>query len=104
MGFFFVGQLLIPFVLSLSGLSFATTGSRGRALYSMLFYLLMSASGIAVLAGSIWTYRPIPSGWFRLKLFDRWPLWGVGGYVVAAAPDYFDISLKSTNLERSGGQ
>ena len=82
-GFFFVGQLLIPFVLSLSGLSFATTGSRGRALYSMLFYLLMSASGIAVLAGSIWTYRPIPSGWFRLKLFDRWPLWGVGGYVVA---------------------
>ncbi|MEO0352052.1 MAG: CPBP family glutamic-type intramembrane protease [Cyanobacteria bacterium P01_A01_bin.15] len=82
-GFFFVGQLLIPFVLSLSGLSFATTGSRGRALYSMLFYLLMSASGIAVLAGSIWTYRPIPSGWFRLKLFDRWPLWGLGGYVVA---------------------
>ncbi|MBE9069657.1 CPBP family intramembrane metalloprotease [Leptolyngbya cf. ectocarpi LEGE 11479] len=82
-GFFFVGQLLIPFVLQLSGLSFAATGSRGRALYSMIFYLLMSASGIAVLAGSIWTYRPFPKDWFQLKLFDRWPIWGVGGYVVA---------------------
>ncbi|MBT9314296.1 CPBP family intramembrane glutamic endopeptidase [Leptothoe spongobia] len=82
-GFFFVGQLLIPFVLQMSGLNFASTGSRGRALYSMVFYLLMSVSGIAVLAGSIWTYRPLPKDWFKFKLVDRWPLWGVGGYVVA---------------------
>lgn len=82
-GFFFVGQLLIPFVLSLSGLSFAAAGSRGRALYSMVFYLLMSASGIAVLVGSIWTYRPLPKDWFAVRVFDRWPLWGLGGYLVA---------------------
>lgn len=82
-GFFFVGQLLIPFVLQLSGLSFASTGSRGRALYSMIFYLLMSASGLAVLVGSIWSYRPLPKDWFKFKLVDRWPLWGLGGYVVA---------------------
>ncbi len=82
-GFFFVGQLLIPLILSLSGLSFASTTSRGRALYSMIFYLLMSASGIAVLVGSIWTYRPLPKDWFQLRLFDRWPLWGIGGYLVA---------------------
>ncbi len=82
-GFFFVGQLLIPFLLSLSGLSFAETSSRGRALYSMVFYLLMSFSGIGVLVGSIWTHRPLPKDWFQLKLLDRWPLWGVGGYFVA---------------------
>ncbi|MEM9266865.1 MAG: type II CAAX endopeptidase family protein [Cyanobacteria bacterium P01_F01_bin.13] len=82
-GFFFVGQLLIPFILGMSGLSFAATSSRGRALYSMVFYLLMSASGIAVLVGSIWTYRPLPKDWFHLKLLDRWPLWGAGGYLVA---------------------
>lgn len=82
-GFFFVGQLLIPLVLQLLRLSFAATDSRGRALYSMIFYLLMSASGIAVLVGSIWTYRPLPKDWFQLKLFDRWPVWGVGGYLVA---------------------
>ncbi|MEA5465513.1 CPBP family intramembrane glutamic endopeptidase [Leptothoe sp. PORK10 BA2] len=82
-GFFFVGQLLIPLVLQLSGLNFASTGSRGRALYSMIFYLLMSASGITVLIASIWTYRPLPQDWFQFKVFDRWPLWGVGGYVVA---------------------
>ena len=82
-GFFFVGQLLIPFVLQLSGLSFAATSSRGRALYSMVFYLLMSASGIAVLVGSIWTYRPLPKDWFQFRWFDRWPLWGIGGYLIA---------------------
>ena len=82
-GFFFVGQLLLPFLLQLSGLSFAVSSSRGRALYSMVFYLLMSASGITVLVGSIWAYRPLPKGWFQFKLLDRWPLWGVGGYLVA---------------------
>lgn len=82
-GFFFVGQLLIPLILSASGLNFAAAGSRGRALYSMVFYLLMAASGIAVLVASIWTYRPIPKDWFQLKVWDRWPLWGLGGYLVA---------------------
>ncbi|MEM6253836.1 MAG: type II CAAX endopeptidase family protein [Cyanobacteria bacterium P01_D01_bin.156] len=82
-GFFFVGQLLLPFLLQLSGLSFSASSSRGRALYSMIFYLLMSASGIAVLVGSIWSFRPLPKGWFQVKLLDRWPLWGAGGYLVA---------------------
>ncbi|MGD1952778.1 MAG: lysostaphin resistance A-like protein [Leptolyngbyaceae cyanobacterium] len=101
-GFFFVGQLLIPFVLQLSGLSFAITSSRGRALYSLIFYLLMSISGIAVLVGSIWTYRPLPKGWFRLNLFDRWPLWGVGGYVVAL-PLMIAISALNQQIWRGQG-
>lgn len=82
-GFFFVGQLLLPFLLGLSGLSMADTSSRGRALYSMVFYLLMSASGIGVLVASIWSYRPLPKDWFRLQVLGRWPLWGAGGYLVA---------------------
>ncbi|MBT9312126.1 CPBP family intramembrane glutamic endopeptidase [Leptothoe kymatousa] len=82
-GFFFVGQLLLPLLLQLSGLNFSSSSSRGRALYSMVFYLLMSASGITVLIGSIWTYRPLPKDWFQFKILDRWPLWGVGGYLVA---------------------
>ncbi|NEZ54705.1 CPBP family intramembrane glutamic endopeptidase [Adonisia turfae] len=101
-GFFFVGQLLIPFLLQLSGLSFATAGSRGRALYSMIFYLLMSASGIAVLAGSIWTYRPLPTGWFQIKVLGRWPLWGVGGYVVAL-PLMIAISALNQQIWRGQG-
>ncbi|MEO0433128.1 MAG: type II CAAX endopeptidase family protein [Cyanobacteria bacterium J06656_5] len=101
-GFFFVGQLLIPLVLQLSGLNFAAAGSRGRALYSMIFYLLMSASGIAVLAGSIWTHRPLPKGWFQVKLWDRWPLWGVGGYVVAL-PLMIGISALNQQIWRGQG-
>ncbi|MEM8612977.1 MAG: type II CAAX endopeptidase family protein [Cyanobacteria bacterium P01_H01_bin.105] len=101
-GFFFVGQLLIPFVLQLLGLSFAATGSRGRALYSMIFYLLMSASGIAVLAGSIWSYRPLPKGWFQIKLFDRWPIWGLSGYLVAL-PLMITISALNQQIWRGQG-
>lgn len=101
-GFFFVGQLLIPFVLQLSGLSFAATSSRGRALYSMIFYLLMSVSGIAVLVGSIWTYRPLPKGWFQFKLFDRWPVWGIGGYLVAL-PLMIAISALNQQIWRGQG-
>ena len=101
-GFFFVGQLLIPFVLQLSGLSFAVNSSRGRALYSMIFYVLMSFSGIAVLIGSIWTYRPLPKGWFRLNLFDRWPVWGVGGYL-AALPLMIAISALNQQIWRGQG-
>ncbi|ESA37592.1 abortive infection protein [Leptolyngbya sp. Heron Island J] len=101
-GFFFVGQLLIPFVLQLSGMSFAATSSRGRALYAMIFYLLMSVSGIAVLVGSIWAYRPLPKGWFQFKLFGRWPLWGVGGYLVAL-PLMIAISALNQQIWRGQG-
>ncbi|MEM7793698.1 MAG: type II CAAX endopeptidase family protein [Cyanobacteria bacterium P01_C01_bin.118] len=101
-GFFFVGQLLIPLALQLSGVNFSGAGSRGRALYSMVFYLLMSASGIAVLVGSIWTYRPLPKDWFQLKLFDRWPVWGVGGYVVAL-PLMIAISALNQQIWRGQG-
>ncbi|MEM9809225.1 MAG: type II CAAX endopeptidase family protein [Cyanobacteria bacterium P01_D01_bin.56] len=101
-GFFFVGQLLLPFLLQLSGLNFAASSSRGRALYSMIFYLLMSASGIAVLVASIWTYRPLPKDWFQIKFLDRWPLWGVGGYLVAL-PLMIGISALNQQIWRGQG-
>ncbi|NEQ51554.1 MAG: CPBP family intramembrane metalloprotease [Leptolyngbya sp. SIO3F4] len=101
-GFFFVGQLLIPLALQLSGVSFAGAGSRGRALYSMVFYLLMSVSGIAVLVGSIWKYRPLPQDWFQLKLLDRWPVWGLSGYVVAL-PLMIAISALNQQIWRGQG-
>lgn len=82
-GFFFVGQFLLPLVLGGLGVSALATTSRGRALFSMSYYVLMAASGIAVLFFSIRAFRPLPEGWFRFKLFDRWPLWGIGGYLTA---------------------
>ncbi|MEO0539822.1 MAG: type II CAAX endopeptidase family protein [Cyanobacteria bacterium P01_A01_bin.105] len=83
LGFFFVGQFLLPLVLGGLGVSEIATTNRGRAFFSLIYYLLMSISGITVLFVAIRNFRPLPEGWFRFKLLDRWPLWGIGGYLVA---------------------
>jgi hypothetical protein len=101
-GFFFVGQFVIPLLLSASGLSFATTSSRLRAVYSMVYYLLMSAGGIAVLVWSIREYLPLPEGWFRFKLVDKWPLWGWGGYL-AVLPLMIGVSILNQQLWQGQG-
>ncbi|EDX87212.1 CAAX amino terminal protease family [Synechococcus sp. PCC 7335] len=103
-GFLFIGQLALPLVLQVgllltqsgslqtasltdSGLAAAATilglNSRGKALYSLVFYLLMAASTLGVLYWAIRQYLPLSKAWFRFELAGRWPLWGGGGYLVA---------------------
>lgn len=82
-GFFFVGQIFLPLLLGLLGIGAGDLSSRGRALYSMAYYLLMSAGGVGVLIWSLWSYRPLPAGLFQFKLRGNWWLWGLGGYLVA---------------------
>ena len=103
-GFLFIGQLALPLVLqtgllvtqsgglqaaSLSDSGLAATAtvlgltSRGKALYSLVFYLLMAASTLGVLYWAIKQYLPLSKEWFRFDLAGRWPLWGGGGYLVA---------------------
>ncbi|MBE9063324.1 CPBP family intramembrane glutamic endopeptidase [cf. Phormidesmis sp. LEGE 11477] len=106
-GFLFIGQLALPLVLQIglllsqggglqtaslphlphSGLAAAITvlglTSRGKALYSLVFYLLMAASTLGVLYWAIKQYLPLSKEWFRFDLASRWPLWGGGGYLVA---------------------
>ena len=106
-GFLFVGQLALPLILQVallltqsvslqtassidlphSGLAIATTvvglTSRGKALYSLVFYLLMAASTLGVLYWAIKQHLPLSKEWFRVDLAGRWPLWGGGGYLIA---------------------
>ncbi len=91
-GFFFVGQFLLPLVLGGLGVNAIATTNRGRALFSMIYYLLMSVSGVTVLFVAIRQHLPLPTGWFRFKLLDRWPLWGIGGYL-AALPIMLGVSF-----------
>lgn len=82
-GFFFIGQFLLPFLLGISGLNLANYSLRIKALYILATYILMSVGGLTVLYLSIKSFLPLPENWFRFKLFDNWFLWGFGGYLVA---------------------
>jgi len=96
-GFFFVGQIAIPLLLSGFAPALAGLGSRGRALYAMVYYLLMAAGGLGVLAWCLRRYRPLPEGWFSLKLSARALGWGLGGYLVAL-PLMLGVSLVNQQL------
>lgn len=87
-GFFFVGQILIPYLLlpvSLAVLKLnpATFDPRDKAFYIFATYLLLSAGGLSVLYFSVKSFLPLPEGWFRINWRGSWFLWGFGGYFVA---------------------
>ncbi|MEG4117160.1 type II CAAX endopeptidase family protein [Microcoleus sp. N9_B4] len=87
-GFFFVGQILIPYLLlpvSLAVLKLnpATFDPRDKAFYIFATYLLLSAGGLSVLYFSVKSFLPLPEGWFRINWRGSWFWWGFGGYFVA---------------------
>lgn len=110
-GFLFIGQIALPgAVLAVRSILSAPTGaiaagsgmadggvaavglitgliaemtSRGKALYSLGFYVAMAASTLGVLYWSIKPYLPLSKDWFRITAKGRWPLWGLGSYLVA---------------------
>ena len=108
-GFLFVGQVALPLLLhevvgplitrtgatptvesaalpaSAALVSFANLGltGRGTAIYSLVFYVLTALATLGILYGSIKSYLPLSKEWFRVKLADKWLLWGLGSYLVA---------------------
>ncbi|MDJ0703761.1 MAG: type II CAAX endopeptidase family protein [Leptolyngbyaceae cyanobacterium MO_188.B28] len=101
-GFFFIGQIFLPLLLGALGVGFSTFSSRGRALYALLYYVLMASGGILVLYWSIRLFRPLPSGWFRFKFWGDWPWWGLGGYL-AALPLMLGISFLNQQFWQGQG-
>jgi uncharacterized protein len=118
-GFLFVGQIALPLLLQLGlsasqafqgvpELAFASANwtlalsSRGKALYSLVFYLLMAASTLGVLYVSIKAYLPLPKNWFPIRLLGKWPLWGWGSYLVAL-PLMLGVSLLNQQIWQGQG-
>ncbi len=81
-GFFFVGQFLLPLLIGISGINPTGWGIQGKAFYVLGTYFAMTAGGLTVLYFSIRDYFPLPEGWFKIK-GNNWLLWGIGGYLVA---------------------
>lgn len=101
-GFLFMGQLIVPLLVSpLRGI-FASQGIRGQAFFSLTYYLLMAAGAIAVLYFAIRTYRPLPKDWFRFELKGNWLLWGLGGYLTAL-PLMLTVSVVNQQIWQGQG-
>jgi membrane protease YdiL (CAAX protease family) len=105
-GFFFFSQIVLatalPIVTALLGLNPSGFDLRGKALYILLSYGLMTGGGLTILYYTLRPYLPLPEGWFEVKLGGRWALWGVGGYLVAI-PLVLLASLINQQLWQEGG-
>lgn len=105
-GFFLVGQVVLPIVFSLLRQTpfFAelSVSDRGKALLILLNYLSLAAGGLSVLYLSIQSYLPLPEGWFNASIKGRWPLWGIGGYF-AALPLVILVSLINQQIWQGQG-
>lgn len=101
-GFFFVGQFVLPFLLGIVGFNVAEASLRIKALYIFATYVLMAAGGIIVLYLSIKSYLPLPQNWFKVKFVDNWFVWGFGGYLVAI-PCVLLISLLNQQIWHGQG-
>ncbi len=91
-GFFFVGQLLIPYIFTNLPLGSLNLDVRSKAIAVLASYVCMSIGTLTVLYFALRRFLPLPPGWFPLKWRGNWILWGVGGYLVAI-PLVIGISL-----------
>ncbi|MEM9118140.1 MAG: type II CAAX endopeptidase family protein [Cyanobacteria bacterium P01_F01_bin.56] len=101
-GFLFMGQLLVPVVISPLRGVLVGAGLRGQALFALTYYLMMSLGAIAVLFFAIRSYRPLPPGWFTFKFRSNWWLWGLGGYL-AALPLMLTVSVLNQQIWQGQG-
>ncbi|HEY9908680.1 MAG TPA: lysostaphin resistance A-like protein [Thermosynechococcaceae cyanobacterium] len=106
LGFFFVGQILLPLAIGLlqSVLKFnpAELNERTQAFYILSNYLLLAAGGLSVLYFCLRPFLPLPEGWFRAQWWSKWLLWGAGGYF-AALPLVILISLLNQAIWQGQG-
>lgn len=101
-GFFFVGQLIVPILLS-SLVPHGAVSVRLQAFYVLISYLLVAFGALSVLYFSIKNFFPLAEDWFRFRLRDKWFLWGFGGYL-AALPIVLLVSVINQKLwEGQGG-
>ncbi|BAY74136.1 abortive infection protein [Nostoc linckia NIES-25] len=101
-GFFFMGQLFVPALLSLLPIPRPVTDVRLQAFSVLVSYVLVASGALLVLYLSIKRFFPLPEFWFRFRFQDKWFLWGLGGYC-AALPIVVIVSLINQQLWQGQG-
>ncbi|MEQ9550201.1 MAG: CPBP family glutamic-type intramembrane protease [Coleofasciculus sp. G3-WIS-01] len=107
LGFFFIGQILLPiFILPIFLVVFqlepANFTVRMQAFYILMSYVLLAAAGLGVLYLSIKHFFPLPEDWFQIKFRRKGILLGLGGYLVAL-PLVILVSLINQKLWQGQG-
>jgi uncharacterized protein len=101
-GFFFMGQLFVPALISLLPIPRPFTDVRLQAFSVLVSYVLVASGALLVLYFSIKRFFPLPEFWFRFRFQDKWFLWGLGGYC-AALPIVVVVSLINQQLWQGQG-
>ncbi|MEH2446440.1 MAG: type II CAAX endopeptidase family protein [Nostoc sp.] len=101
-GFFFMGQIFVPLVLSLLPIPRPIIDVRLQAFSVLISYLLVASGALLVLYFSLKRFFPLPEFWFRFRFQDNWFLWGLGGYC-AALPIVVVVSLINQQLWQGQG-
>ena len=103
-GFFLMGQLLVPLFLQLFPIPRPAPNLRIQALYVLISYILVASGSLLVLYLSIKQFLPLSEddNWFSFRLRDGWLLWGIGGYC-AAIPIVVVVSLVNQQLWQGQG-
>ncbi|MGB3641291.1 MAG: CPBP family glutamic-type intramembrane protease, partial [Rivularia sp. (in: cyanobacteria)] len=101
-GFFLIGQLVIPLLWQFLPLPSPNGNVRLQALYILLRYILLASGSLLVLYLSIKQFLPLGEDWFRFRLRDGWLLWGIGGYC-AVIPIFIVVSLINQQLWQGQG-
>jgi membrane protease YdiL (CAAX protease family) len=101
-GFFLMGQLFIPELLSILPIPRGTGNARIEAFTVLVSYLLVAFGCLSILYFSIRRFFPLPENWFRFYIFSNWVLWGLGGYCTAL-PIVVIVSLINQKLWQGQG-
>ncbi|MEL6319414.1 MAG: type II CAAX endopeptidase family protein [Cyanobacteria bacterium J06626_14] len=112
-GFFFLGQIILPISVSLmrklltpiwqqNGWALGLTSGQATAITTTTIYVLMAIASILVLYFSIKPSLPLPEGWFNASLKSRWFLWGLGGYF-CAVPLVIGVSIVNQQIWQGRG-
>jgi uncharacterized protein len=106
LGFFVIGQLLLPQIfgifVAISGWSPKQGSLLESATYILVSYLLLAGLVTGFLWVSLAAYRPLPIGWFSFRGYKNWLLWGIGGYLVAT-PIVLLVSVVNDRLWQGKG-
>ncbi|HBB36293.1 MAG TPA: CPBP family intramembrane metalloprotease domain-containing protein [Cyanobacteria bacterium UBA8803] len=106
LGFFFIGQILLPLLLPIGlrslGLNPVNFTIRMKAFYTLLTYLMLAGGGLLVIYLSIKPFLPLSEDWFSFKWRSNWFTWGLGGYLVAL-PLVILVSLINQKLWQGQG-
>jgi len=101
-GFFFMGQIFVPLVISLLPIPRPVADVRLQAFSVLVSYSLVALGALLVLYFSLKPFFPLPEFWFRFRFQDNWFLRGLGGYCTAL-PIVVVVSLINQQLWQGQG-